>query len=144
MVAVPPASWTRSMASRAGSRRRSTQRAAPVDPEGSASLEEAIEGVLDADGVTAVDQRAGEVRASEVLAAARRQHALHRHGGEALILGEDDHPLHALAALRQHVGGEPLQRRRAGIDEVPEHVHLAAVQLAGQLDAGDEPHSGRL
>ena len=92
----------------------------------------------------AVDERAREVRPSQVLASARSDHPLHGDAGKTHLLSERDHLLHAFAPLREHAVGHLFQRGRSRIDEVAEQVHFAAVQLARQLDAGDEPHARRL
>ena len=91
-----------------------------------------------------VHQRAREVRPPQVLAAARGDHAVHRHAGEPGAARQRDHALHPLAPLREHAGGEPPQRGRPRVDEVPEHVDLAAMQIAGELDPGNEADAGLL
>ena len=83
------------------------------------------------------------MRAPEVLAAARGDHAVHGDAGKAHLLGKADHALHAFAPLRQHVGREPSKSRRFRVDQMTEDVDLAPVQLARELDTGDETYAGR-
>jgi len=81
---------------------------------------------------------------AQVLASAAGDDALHGDAAHPQRLREPDHALHPLPPLAEHVVRQRVQRLRGRIEEVPEHVDFAAVQFAGELDAGNEPHPARL
>src|SRR5471030_3099102 len=60
--------------------------------------------------------------------------AMHSHG-----LRQRDHALHPLTPLAQHVLGERVQGLHGGVEKVAQHMHFAAMQLTGELDARNEP-----
>ena len=91
--------------------------------------------------LAAVHQHAREVRPAEVFAAAHGHHFFHGDALEARLLRAQDHALHAIAPFAQHGLRELAEGGRGLVEEVPEDVHLAPVQLAGELDARHEPHA---
>jgi hypothetical protein len=133
IVAVPWAAWMSSIA-------WSGRDVEPGDRGRLAVAEEAGEGLLRRGADTGLDEPARKVGAGEVTVASDGLHGLHRHR-EAEGFHLVDHERHALLAEGLELDVEVREPGDGAVDEVPEDVHLAPVEVRRDLNARHQPQA---